>query len=88
MLDHREAPDRIDPSDANEPMEKALNEDPIDPIDRNEPTDPMESTEPFDPMDRIEFVERTDHRDPPARSGEALMALILVHRGIGPLGGG
>jgi hypothetical protein len=61
ITDHREAPARIDPTEANDPTLKAEPKEPIEPIDSTEPTDPTDRIEPFDPIDRIEPSERHDH---------------------------
>src|SRR5689334_380292 len=64
ITDHIDAADRIEPTLANVPIDRADANDPIDPTESAEPVEPMDRTEFFDQRLSTEFSDPIDQRDP------------------------
>ncbi len=61
MMDRTDAADRVEPAEANAPIDRTDAYDPIEPTDNAEPTDPIDRTEFFDHRHSTEFSDPMDH---------------------------
>jgi len=89
LNDHRENPEKAEPTLAIEPSDSRQPSEPAEPMDRIEPAEPIDKMDPLDPMDRIDPLDpmlRIDPDEPAVREEPLLIPMRpLCRNGSGTL---